>query len=114
MVKRSSRSLDRTFGALADPTRRRILAALARGDRTVGEIARPFRISLPAVSRHIRVLRRAGLLTQMRRGRDRQCRLVAQPFHDVSQWIEQYRRFWSGQLDSLEQFLTQNSEADSR
>ena len=100
MVKRSAK-LDATFAALADPTRRAILARLARRDTSVGELARPFDISLPAVSRHLRVLERAGLLTQDRQGRVRLCRLRAAPMRTAADWIDRYRGFWTRQLDAL-------------
>lgn len=97
--------LDATFAALSDPTRRAILTRLARGDSSVGELARPFNVSLPAVSRHLRVLQRAGLLTQDRQGRVRRCRLRAAPMQAAAEWIQRYRRFWTEQLDALAQFV---------
>jgi DNA-binding transcriptional ArsR family regulator len=100
MVKYSLR-LDAVFAALADPTRRAILARLARGDVAVTELARPFRVSLPAVSKHLRVLERTGLLTQQRRGRVRRCRLRAAPIRAAADWIDRYRRFWTARLDGL-------------
>ncbi len=100
MVKRSAK-LDATFAALADPTRRAILARLSRGDTSVGELARPFDMSLPAVSKHLRVLERAGLLTQDRQGRVRLCRLRAAPMRTAADWIDRYRGFWTRQLDAL-------------
>lgn len=103
MVKYSE--LDATFAALADPTRRAILTRLARGDATVGQLARPFRISAPAISRHLRVLIRAGLLEQHRRGRIRRCRLKPAPLNAAAAWIERRRRFWAGRLEALADFL---------
>ncbi len=100
MVKRSAK-LDATFAALADPTRRAILARIARRDTAVGELARPFDMSLPAVSKHLRVLERAGLLTQDRQGRVRLCRLRAAPMRTAADWIDRYRGFWTRQLDAL-------------
>ena len=104
MVKRASQ-LDATFSALSDPTRRAILARLARGDTSVGELARPFDISLPAISKHLRVLERAGLLKQGREGRIRRCRLRAAPMRAAAAWIERYRRYWSRQLDALAEYV---------
>lgn len=107
MVKRSSRVLSRTFAALADPTRRGILETLAQGDRCVTDLARPHRMSLPAVSKHLRVLENAGLIRRQRRGRVHQLKLEAKPMKDAHQWIEEYRRFWEGNLDRFEGYLKQ-------
>ena len=104
-------NLDATFAALSDPTRRAILSRLARGDSSVGELARPFNISLPAVSRHLRVLHRAGLLTQDREGRVRHCRLRAAPMQAAAVWMQRYHRFWTQQLDALAEFVEQ-TESD--
>ena len=105
MVKYSSRTLDRTFAALADPTRRRILAHLARGDERVTHLAKPHAMSLPAVSKHLRVLENAGLLRRRRYGRVHEMRLDAKPLRQAAQWVEEYRRFWQGSLDRLAQYL---------
>ncbi len=105
MVNNSPPELDRTFGALADPTRRAILARLASGPTSVSELARPFSISLPAISKHLRVLERAGLLEQRREGRVRTCFLRGRPLRNASRWIERYRSFWEGQMESLAEFL---------
>lgn len=113
MVKCNSK-LDSTFAALADPTRRAIVARLARGDVSVGELARPFNVSLPAVSKHLRVLERAGLLTQDRQGRVRRCRLRAAPMREAGRWIERYRRFWTEQLDALAEFVEQAQPGEAR
>ena len=94
-----SRDLDLTFAALADPTRRAILARLARGDAVVGDLARPFSISLPAVSRHLRVLERARLIERRVDAQWRICRLRPQPLRSVASWIEEYRRNWEQRLD---------------
>jgi len=97
--------LSLTFGALADPTRRAILSRLARGDATVKELSAPFAISGPAVSKHLRVLERAGLIT---RGRDAQWRprtLQAKPLKEVAEWTEKYRRFWDANYDRLDDYL---------
>jgi DNA-binding transcriptional ArsR family regulator len=107
MVKYSSRTLNQTFAALADPTRRRILAHLARGDRRVTDLARPHAMSLPAVSKHLRVLEKAGLLRRRRYGRVHEMQLDAKPLKKAAQWVEEYRRFWEGSLDRLAQYLEQ-------
>src|SRR5882672_6327017 len=97
--------LNATFSALADPTRRAILARLARGETSVTELARPFDMSLPAVTKHLKVLQRAGLITQGRQAQWRPCRLEAEPLKDVAKWIEHYRHFWDQSLDRLESYL---------
>lgn len=107
MVKYSTRSLDRTFAALADPTRRRILEHLAGGDRCVTDLARPYSISLPAVSKHLRVLEKAGLIRRRRCGRLHSLKLEAQPMRQAQAWIEEYRRFWEESFDRLEEYLKQ-------
>jgi len=108
--------LDTTFSALADPTRRAILSRLGEADPrrgvTVGELAEPFNVSLPAISKHLRVLERAGMLTQQRDGRIRHCRLDPKPIGDAAQWIEHHRQFWNHQLDSLADFMEQSSQGD--
>lgn len=101
----SSRHLDRTFGALADGTRRAILGRLARGEATVGELARPFRVSRPAISKHLRVLERAGLVRRAREGRVSRCVLDAAALRDAAEWVDRYRAFWTGQLDALAQYI---------
>jgi DNA-binding transcriptional ArsR family regulator len=107
MVK-YNRKLDATFQALADPTRRAILAALARGQASVSDLARPYRMTLPGVMKHLRVLERAGLVTQRKIGRSRRCRLVARPLKDAEDWISRYRKFWENQFDALERYLMQD------
>ena len=104
MVKHNTQ-LDLTFAALADPTRRAILTRLAEGDVSVGELAKPFEISLPAVSKHLRVLERAGLLLQDPQGRVRRCKLRAVPMREAAAWVQRYRRFWTRQLDALAKFV---------
>ncbi len=104
----STRQLDRTFGALADPTRRAILARLARGDATVGDLARPFRVSRPAISKHLRVLERAGLVRRAREGRVSRCELDAAAMRDAAEWMERYRVFWSGRLHALKRYVEQS------
>jgi DNA-binding transcriptional ArsR family regulator len=101
MVKRRADPLDATFAALADPTRRAIVERLTRGEASVGELAAPFEISLPAISKHLTVLEHAGLLVRTKEGRLRQCRLREEPLRDALAWIGAYGRFWEGQLDSL-------------
>jgi len=100
-----TRDLDATFAALADPTRRAILARLARGDAVVGDLARPFEISLPAISRHLRVLERARLIERRVNAQWRVCRLRPQPLRTAANWIEEYRRFWEQRLDDLAALL---------
>jgi DNA-binding transcriptional ArsR family regulator len=99
--------LSATFAALADPTRRAILAKLAAGESSVKELAEPFAMSLPAVTKHLKVLQRAGLITQGRRAQWRPCRLEAKPLREVADWVESYRRFWDERLDRLEDYLRQ-------
>src|SRR5437660_6240103 len=110
MVKYSSKNLNRTFAALADPTRRRILAHLARGDRCVTALARPHAMSLPAVSKHLRVLEKAGLLRRRRYGRVHQLNLEAKPMKDAARWIDEYRKFWEGSLDRLAAYLEETNK----
>src|SRR3981081_1013609 len=94
-----------TFAALADPTRRAILARLALGETTVTELAAPFDMSLPAVSKHLKVLERAGLVAKGREAQWRPCKLEAAPLRDIADWIERYRRFWEESFDRLESYL---------
>jgi DNA-binding transcriptional ArsR family regulator len=104
--------LDRTFGALADSTRRAILVRLAQGEATVGELAEPFKISLPAISRHLKVLEKAALISNERTGKQRRCRLRPEALKDAQVWLDFNRRFWSGSLDRLASHLknTQRSK----
>ena len=97
--------LSTTLSALADPTRRAILARLALGEATVTELAEPFEMSLPAVSKHLKVLQRAGLIARGREAQWRPCRLEAAPLQDAADWIEHYRRFWEESLDRLDAYL---------
>lgn len=99
--------LSDTFAALADPTRRAILARLASGEATVTELAEPFEMSLPAVSKHLKVLERSGLIARGRDAQWRPCRLEAGPLRDVSHWVEHYRRFWEQSFDRLDVYLKQ-------
>lgn len=97
--------LDTTFAALADPTRRAILARLATGEASVKELAEPFAMTLPAVTKHLKVLQRAGLITQGRRAQWRPCKLDAKPLREVADWVGQYRRFWEESFDRLDDYL---------
>jgi DNA-binding transcriptional ArsR family regulator len=97
--------LDRTFAALADPTRRRMLEHLSRGESCVTELARPYAMSLPAVSKHLRVLEKAGLVRRHRDGRVHRLKLQAQPMRQAQAWIEEYRKFWEESFDRLDEYL---------
>src|SRR5689334_23330385 len=101
-----------TFAALADPTRRAILARLAMGDAGVKELAEPFAMSLPAVSKHLKVLERAGLIARGREAQWRPCRLTAGPLADVHGWVERYRGFWEGSFDRLDEHLREIMKGD--
>lgn len=105
MVNNMSDPLDRTFAALSDPTRRAILARLTEGDATVTELAAPFEMSLPAISKHLRVLEQAGLVARTIDGRVHRLRLVAQPLREAARWIGHYERFWEQQLNALADYL---------
>jgi DNA-binding transcriptional ArsR family regulator len=109
--------LSTTFAALADPTRRAILARLASGDASVKELAGPFNMTLPAVSKHLKVLESAGLISRSRQAQWRPCRLEAEPLKDVSDWVEQYRKFWEESFDRLDEYLIElqaQKSTDSR
>jgi DNA-binding transcriptional ArsR family regulator len=106
--------LSTTLAALADPTRRAILARLALGETSVTELAEPFDMSLPAVSKHLKVLERAGLIARGRDAQWRPCRLQAGPLKDVADWIEPYRRFWDQGLDRLEDYLHELQAKESK
>ena len=114
MVKYPPATLNRTFAALADPTRRRILAQLAQGDRCVTRLARRHAMSLPAVSKHLRVLEKAGLLRRRRYGRVHEMQLEAKPLKQAAQWVEEYRKFWEGSLDRLAEYLEKTNQAADR
>lgn len=103
----SADRLSAAFSALADPTRRAILARLALGETTVGELAAPFPMSLPAVSKHLKVLERAGLITRGRAAQWRPCRIEPGPLKDMAAWLEHYRRFWDESFDRLDEYLRQ-------
>jgi DNA-binding transcriptional ArsR family regulator len=94
-----------TFAALADPTRRAILARLAKGEATVGELAAPFDMSLPGISKHLKVLQRAGLIEQGRQAQWRPCRLRPEPLRDLADWVGQYKRHWEESFDRLDEYL---------
>lgn len=100
-------ALSTTFSALADPTRRAILARLAQGECSVNELAEPFAMSLPAVSKHLRVLERAGLIAQRREAQRRPCRIEAAPIKQVVDWADHYRQLWEQRFDRLEDYLTE-------
>ncbi|MEO5916050.1 MAG: metalloregulator ArsR/SmtB family transcription factor [Luteolibacter sp.] len=105
MVNFSPDHLDLTFAALADPTRRRILEELAGGDRCVTDLAKPHAMSLPAVSKHLKVLENAGLVSRQKEGRVHSLKLEAAPMQQAQQWIEEYRRFWEESFDRLDDYL---------
>ena len=109
----SSDRLTTTFAALADPTRRAILARLATGEKAVSELAEPFEISLPAISRHLKVLQRAGLITQGREAQWRPCRLDPERLREVDGWLEQYRQIWNARLDRLDDYLRDLQRQDA-
>lgn len=104
--------LSSTFFALADPTRRAILARLASGEATVNELAEPFHLKLPTVSKHLKVLQRAGLVSQGRKAQWRPCRLEPAPLKDVADWVERYRRIWDERLSQLDAYLTELQEKE--
>jgi DNA-binding transcriptional ArsR family regulator len=113
MVHYSGALLDSTFAALSDATRRGILARLARqGETSVSDLAAPYKMSLPAVSKHLRVLEHAGLVSRQKDGRVHRCRLRAGPMKDAAVWIEHYRQFWEAQLDSLARYLEDSATQD--
>src|ERR1700739_5089996 len=104
--------LSTTFAALADPTRRAILARLALGETSVSELAKPFEMSMPAISKHLKVLQRAGLIERGREAQWRPCRLAAGPLKDASNWLDRYRRFWEESFDRLEDYLRELQKQD--
>ena len=106
--------LSATFAALADPTRRAILARLALGETSVTELAQPFEMSLPAVSKHLKVLERAGLIARGREAQWRPCRIEPRALKDVDAWLERYRRFWDASLDRLDAYLRQTQAKESK
>lgn len=104
-AKVSNDPLSQLFGALADPTRRAILARLSKGEATVNELAEPFEISLPAISKHLKVLEKAGLIERTREAQYRPCRLQAAPLRDAADWIDYYRQYWEESFDRLDAYL---------
>lgn len=112
MVKYSSDTLDRTFAALSDPTRRAILARLTLGEASVGELAEPFEISLPAISRHLKALETAGLIVRHRDGRVHRCQLDPAPLKRAQEWIEHYQEFWEDQFDKLSRYLDETAKEE--
>lgn len=109
-----STGLDQIFSALADPTRRAILKTLAQRPATINEIAKPFPLSLNAVSKHVMVLERAGLLRREIRGREHHCRVNPRPLREASEWLEHYRQFWEQRLDALEVYVARKFKAAKR
>ncbi len=112
MVNYSSKQLDTVFLALADPTRRAILERLAHGEASGTELARPFSISVPAISKHLRVLEHADLILHRKDGRTHRFRLAARPLKEAAAWLEHYQQFWEAQFDSLETYLLAKSEEE--
>ena len=106
--------LDHTFAALADPTRRAILARLAAGEAGVMELAKPFAMSQPAISKHLKVLERAGLISRGRQAQSRPCRLEAGPLREVAEWAERYRRYWEHSFARLDKYLSQLQRQEKR
>jgi len=106
--------LNATFSALADPTRRAILARLAAGEASVNELAEPFAMSLPAVSKHLKVLERAGLISRSRAAQWRPCRLAPEPLKEASEWLDEYRQFWDESLDNLAEYLNELQSRDKQ
>ncbi|PON15022.1 transcriptional regulator [Candidatus Entotheonella serta] len=114
MVEYTENQLNQTYAAIADPTRRAILTRLAQGEARVTEIAEPFAMSLNAVSKHVRVLERAGLVRRRVRGREHYLALDAEPLRAASAWMDTYRQFWEERLDALESFLQRQSQEPER
>lgn len=110
----TSNKLDATFAALADPTRRGILSMLASGEKTVTQLAEPFRMTLPAVSKHLKVLQKAGLVTQGREAQWRPCRLEAAPLKEATEWMEKYRVYWEHSFDQLDDFLLRKQKKEKK
>ncbi len=105
-----SEQLDLTFSAISDPTRRDILSRLSQGEASITELASPYAMTLPAISKHIRVLEAAGLVKRTKRGRVNYCHLNAEPMREATKWLLFYQRFWDTKLDALEEFLKENPE----
>jgi DNA-binding transcriptional ArsR family regulator len=113
MVYYQPSALDNTFAALSDATRRGILARLAQGEASISDLAAPYEMSLPAVSKHLRVLERAKLVERRKDGRVHRCRLAAEPMKGAAEWIARYRQFWERQFDSLAQYLEDSQEEEN-
>jgi DNA-binding transcriptional ArsR family regulator len=113
MTRRVDDRLDKTFGALANSTRRAILARLAKGEATVNELAEPFNMSLPAISKHIKVLERAGLITQGQKAQYRPCTIDVTPLQEISKWTEQYRHIWEESFDRMENYINQLNKKET-
>ena len=113
MTRRDDDRLDKTFGALANSTRRAILARLAKGEATVNELAEPFNMSLPAISKHIKVLERAGLITQGQKAQYRPCTIDVTPLQEISKWTEQYRHIWEESFDRMENYINQLNKKET-
>ena len=114
MVNYLTKRLDATFSALADPTRRAIVQRLAEGSATIKELARPFHVSLPAISKHLRVLENAGLLKRRKQGRTHHCRLNTDRLEEAGKWIERYRTFWEQRFDALDTYLQSSHQSSTR
>ncbi|MQA27393.1 MAG: metalloregulator ArsR/SmtB family transcription factor [Micromonosporaceae bacterium] len=110
----ASDQLSSVFAALADPTRRAILTRLADGEATVNELAEPFQMSLPAISKHLKVLERAGLISRGRKAQWRPCRIQGAPLKEASEWVERYRQFWEESLEQLDEYLVELQEQEKR
>ena len=110
----TTQQLDLTFSALADPTRRAILSRLARGEASVTQLAEPFDMTLPAISKHLRVLQKAGLVSQGREAQWRPCRLEAKPLKQAAQWIDRYRDYWEQSFDSLDTYLREVQQKEKK
>ena len=111
MVEYDTKELDRVFSALGDPTRRAILRALSKGPSTIKTIAKPFPVSFNAISKHVMVLERAGLLRREIRGREHHCFIESRPLRDANQWLEHYRQFWEDRMDALEAYVAKRANA---
>jgi len=108
MVNYNQHHLDLAFGALSHPIRRGILARLSTGEATIAELAKPFKVSAPAITKHMRILEEAGLLSRKKLGREHHCRLERKRMKEAEAWIENHRKFWNERLDALEQYLKEN------
>src|SRR5262245_7762960 len=113
MTRSMDNKLDLTFAALANSTRRAILARLAKGEATVNELAEPFHMSLPAISKHIKVLERAGLITQGQKAQYRPCTIDTAPLQEISKWTEQYRSIWEARFDQLDSYINQLNKKET-